>query len=297
VTGDAAGDVPPGEPEAPHRTLRLDLEYEGTAFHGWQRQDDERTVQAAVEQALSRVFGHAVAVAGAGRTDAGAHAAAMTASCVTSSTLAPEVVARALEAHLPEDVGVLSVRDAPTGFHARRDARWKWYRYAVLRSRERRVAWRRTAWRVGARLDLAAMEAATRLLVGRHDFASFQSAGSPRRSTVRTLAGLAWSEEGPLLHLDAVADGFLYGMVRALVGTLVEVGRGRRDAASVAGLLASRDRTRAGPAAPAHGLTLVRVGYGGDPPPGFVDPALSAGLGSTGRTGRTPPPEPDGCGS
>jgi tRNA pseudouridine38-40 synthase len=215
---------------------------------------------------------------GAGRTDAGVHALRMTASFTTRSALPAAQILRALDAILPEDVGVLDVRDAPPGFHARRDAQWKWYRYTWLRSRLRRVHERRTSWRVGAPLDAAAMRAAADLLRGRRDFACFQSSGSPRRSTVRTLGGLRLDEDGPRLCLDAVADGFLYGMVRAIAGTLTEVGRGARPVGDLPALLDGRDRRRAGPAAPAHGLALVAVGYAPERAPAFVDPSLRTDL-------------------
>ncbi len=178
---------------------------------------------------------------------------------------------------LPDDVGVVAVTEVP-GFHALRDARWKWYRYTWLRARTRRVHERRTSWRLPSPFDVDAVRAAAGLLLGRHDFACFQSSGSPRRSTVRTLFGVRVVEEGPRVALDLVGDGFLYGMVRAVAGTLVEVGRAARPAASLVELLASRDRRGAGAAAPAHGLALVRVGYAADPTPDFVDPSLAANL-------------------
>ena len=262
------------------RTLRVDLEYDGAAFAGWQRQAQDRTVQGVLEDALARLLGAPTRVVGAGRTDAGVHALAAVASFETSNPLGADVVLRALDALLPDDVGVHAVTEVP-GFHALRDARWKWYRYTWLRARTRRVHARRTAWRVEAPLDVGAVRAAAERLRGRHDFACFQSSGSPRRSTVRTLAGVRVVEEGALVRLDLVGDGFLYGMVRAVAGTLVEVGRGVRPAASLDALLASRDRRRAGPAAPAHGLALVRVGYAADPMPDFVDPSLAANLESS----------------
>jgi tRNA pseudouridine38-40 synthase len=272
------------------RTLRLDLEFDGAAFSGWQRQKDRRSVQGVVEEALSRLLGAPTAVVGAGRTDAGVHARRMVASCRTASAMPAATVARALDATLPEDVGVLAVADAAASFHARRDARWKWYRYTVLRGRARRVFERRTSWRVAAPLDLPRMREAAAVLVGRLDFAAFQSAGSPRRSTVRTVHALRWEEEGPRLHLDAVADGFLYGMVRAIAGTLVEAGRGSRDAAAVAALVASRDRARAGAAAPPHALCLMDVGYADEPAP-FVAPPRSAAVGSRARSSLPTPSE------
>jgi tRNA pseudouridine38-40 synthase len=272
-----AGGGAAGPGAGAERVLRLDLEYDGERFCGWQRQPRDRSVQQVLEEALSRVLGEEAGVVGAGRTDAGVHALRATASVRTRSRLPAATVERALDALLPEDVGVVAVSDAPPGFHALRDARWKWYRYAWLASRRRRVHLRRTAWRVAGPLDEEAMARAAGALVGERDFACFQSSGSPRRSTVRRLAGLRVAPEPPLLVLDAVADGFLYGMVRAIAGTLLDVGRGARDPSGLAALLASRDRTLAGAAAPPHGLVLVMVGYAGDRPPGFVDPSLGLG--------------------
>jgi tRNA pseudouridine38-40 synthase len=279
--------------DAPDRTVRIDLEYDGAGFEGWQRQPGARTVQQVVEDALERLLQAKTAVAAAGRTDAGVHAYRMPTSLRTRSTLPAATILRALDAILPEDVGVLAVADAPAGFHARRDARWKWYRYTWLRSRLRRVHERRTSWRVGTSLDLDAMHRGAESIRGRRDFACLQSSGSPRRSTVRTLGGLRLLEEGEFLHLDAVADGFLYGMVRALAGTLTEVGRGRFRADDLPALLLGRDRRAAGPAAPAHGLALVAVGYGGDAAPAFVDPSLGTDLESprTWRRDSNPPTE------
>jgi tRNA pseudouridine38-40 synthase len=215
----------------------------------------------------------------------------MTASARTWSRRSAAEVMRGLDALLPADVGVLAVTEVPLAWHALRDARWKWYRYTWFLSRTRRVALRANAWRVEPSLDVDALREAGARLPGRRDFACFQSSGSPRVSTVRCLAGLVLETEGPLLHLDVAADGFLYGMVRAIAGTLTEVGRGRRAASSLDDLLASGDRRRAGAAAPAHGLSLRRVGYPGDPWPAFVDPSLRADLESGGpaRLDTTPP--------
>lgn len=266
------------ERERPRRTVRLDVEYDGAGFSGWQRQAEDRTVQAVIEEALARVLAVPTRLAGAGRTDAGVHALCMTASFDTDRPLPARDLHRALDAVLPEDVGVLDVRDEAPGFHALRDARWKWYRYAWLRSRYRRVHERRTSWLVPARLDVDAMRAAASALLGRRDFASFQSSGSPRRTTVRTVAGLELAEDGEALRLDVLADGFLYGMVRAIAGTLTEVGRGARRVEDLPAVLAARSRAAAGPAAPAHGLTLVRVGYRGDELPPFVASSLRTAL-------------------
>jgi tRNA pseudouridine38-40 synthase len=271
-----------GEPATPRlRHLRLDLEYDGTDFLGWQRQAVGRTVQSEVERAVAEVLAGAPhAVVGAGRTDAGVHALGQVASFRTAHPMPCATLARALDARLPEDVGVRSVREAPAGFHARRDALWKWYRYAILRERGKRPLQRRRTWRRAGPADREALQRAADVLEGRHDFASFASSGSSRRSTVRTLHRLVWSEEESLLHLDVVGDGFLYRMVRTVVGTLL------RDAEQggperVRAVLEARDRRAAGPVVPAPGLTLMAVAMRGEPPPAhvpeFLRPAVESG--------------------
>lgn len=253
------------EHEGQERMLRLELEFDGTAFSGWQRQSDRRTVQGEVEAALARILGGPHPIVGAGRTDAGAHARRMVVSCPTRHAMPAPQLARALDAVLPEDIGVRAVLDAPPGFHARRDALWKWYRYRILRSAGRRPLERRTTWHLRARLDFGALEAGARVLEGCHDFAAFSNAGSPRRTTVRTLQAVRWSRPTEeLLVLDVVGNGFLYKMVRNIVGTLVGVARGPeagRAEAVVRAVLEGGVRTEAGAAAPAAGLTLMQVGF------------------------------------
>ncbi len=246
------------------RTLRLDLEFDGEAFFGWQRQARGRTVQEVVETALSTLLREPVRVVGAGRTDAGAHARHMVASTRVRSDAPLGRIVRGLMGLLPEDVAVLDLREVDPAFHARRDARWKWYRYSVLRRRGGRPLLRRTTWAWWGPLDSGALDAMAGRLRGRHDFASFENRGSPRRSTVRTLKAVRWTREEELLHLDIVGDGFLYKMVRTLVGTMVQVARAPLDhdaANRLETILDARDRTAAGPAAPAHGLCLRAVGF------------------------------------
>ncbi len=270
-----------GTGDAP-RGLRIDLEYDGTDLLGWQRQAGGRTVQAVVEAALERVLGAPHRVVGAGRTDAGVHARHMVASCRTPSALPAARIARALDAVLPPDVGVRSVSDASPSFHARRDARWKWYRYVLLTTRGRRPLERRVTWRVPVPLDPDTLDAAASALVGTHDYRSFASAGSPRRSTVRTLWVVSWTRDEEHLRLDVVGDGFLYKMIRTLVGTMVAAARGgggpAAARAAMAGILAARDRAAAGPTAPARGLTLMAVGVAGEDAVGRLPPRFGAAV-------------------
>jgi len=244
-------------------TFRLTLEYDGSEFAGWQSQaQGERTVQATLAAALAEIAGGPVRVTGAGRTDAGVHAEGQVAAAAFETRLAPETLLRALNAHLPRDLAVVDCALAHDGFDPRREARGKRYRYDVWNGAAPAPLRRRRFHHVREVLDVGAMQAAAAPLLGRHDFASFQAAGSSISDPVRSLtrvevAGASGSE----IQFWFEGDGFLRHMVRNLVGTLLEVGVGRRPAGSMAALLAARDRTQAGPTAPARGLTLVRVDY------------------------------------
>ncbi len=243
--------------------IRLTLEYDGRAFAGWQVQrGGVRSVQGALEDALAAITGERVRVIGAGRTDAGVHAEGQVASAPVASELSPQVLYKALNAHLGPDLVVLRAEAAPDGFHALRDARAKLYRYAVWNGEDRSPLRSARFWHVPAPLDVSAMRQAATALVGRHDFASLQTTGSSVTSTVRTISRLELEGEARgEIRLWVQGDGFLRRMVRGLAGTLVEVGLGRRSQDGMAALLAARDRSRAGLSAPAHGLTLVRVEY------------------------------------
>jgi tRNA pseudouridine38-40 synthase len=248
------------------RTFRAVLEYDGTDFHGWQVQAGGRTVQGVLEEAIAAIHGSRAPVVAAGRTDAGVHAEGQVVSFRAATALAPERLAAALNARLPADVSVLSLEEAPPGFHAVRDAVSKVYRYGLLQGRESRPLLRRITWRVPQRLNLARMRRAAALLVGRHDFRSFRTnpgVGEGALGTVRTLHRLDVRRRGDLVTVEAEGDGFLYNMVRCIVGTLVDVGRGRWPPERVGEILEARDRSAAGPTAPARGLVLVSVDYGG----------------------------------
>jgi tRNA pseudouridine38-40 synthase len=255
-------------------TYRLTLEYDGTDFEGWQRQPEgHRTVQASLEVALARVTGEPVRVTGAGRTDAGVHALGQVASASLATRLDEEELARALNAVLDPDLSVVDLARAPQGFHARFDARSKLYRYDIWNAPSRSPVRERfvLGWR--SSLDVDAMRRAARQLVGRHDFSSFQAAGSDVRTSVRELRRLDLrGQSGGLLRFELEAGGFLRHMARSLVGTLLEVGRGRRDPDSMSRVLAARARAAAGPTAPARGLTLVRVDYRFPRYPGDLEP-------------------------
>jgi len=246
-------------------TFRFVLEYDGTDFAGWQAQaPGARTVQGVLEEVLARVLGAAVRVVAAGRTDAGVHAESQLASAELETALDAATLRRALNAVLPPDLAVRSLERAEPGFHAIRAARRKHYRYRVWNGTVRSPLRERTHQWVRAPLDLGAMGRAAAALVGRHDFAAFETRArehaDPGHNSVRTLFRAQVSgEAGGEVHLDFEGDGFLRYMVRSLAGTLLEVGRGVRPEADLPRILETRDRRCAGPTAAARGLLLVRV--------------------------------------
>ncbi|MHB0955653.1 MAG: tRNA pseudouridine(38-40) synthase TruA [Pirellulaceae bacterium] len=245
--------------------FRITLAYDGTAYAGWQFQPGLPTIQGTLEEALQRIVGASIRITASGRTDAGVHAQAQVASFRCDTRLTPEVLRRALNAHTPPDIHVSEVRWAPDEFHARRDAVGKRYRYVIQDGPGRDVFCRTTAWHMPRVLDVPRMQAGAAFLVGRHDFRSFEAAGAPRRTSVRTIQDLHLErfERHALqpLAIDVEADGFLYNMVRNIVGSLVVVGRGDEPPDWIGRVLAAQDRSCAGPTAPACGLMLLYVRY------------------------------------
>jgi tRNA pseudouridine38-40 synthase len=242
---------------------RFTLEYDGAGFAGWQAQaGGRRTVQDEFEAAIERVTGQRLRVAAASRTDAGVHALGQVASARIQTRLSPAVLQRALNQAMPEDLAVVAAERVADDFHARYSAVGKLYCYRVWNTAIRSPLRSAKAHWVARKLDVPAMSKAAEAFVGRHDFAALQAAGSDVESTLRTVKRLEVEQESPgELVFWAEADGFLRHMVRNLVGTLLEVGSGRRSVESLTELLACGDRRRAGPTAPASGLTLVRVFY------------------------------------
>lgn len=243
------------------RNVRVRLSYDGSRFHGWQRQEGFHSVQGAVEEAIESLTGTRVAVHGSGRTDSGVHALGQVASFHLDSALPDDVLLRALNAHLEEGVAVRDLETCDDAFHAQKSARGKRYAYLVLEQPVRPPFGERHAHWVRGPLDLAAMRRGARALLGEHDFTSFASAGSPRRSNVRRVSSLKLLARRGRLAFVIQGNGFLYNMVRAVVGTLLEVGRHKWEPEAVARILAARDRSLAGPTAPAAGLYLLRVLY------------------------------------
>ena len=244
------------------RTVRLTLAYEGTELHGWQAQPGLATVQGLLMAAADRVLGGPVKITGASRTDAGVHALRQVASLSTSSDVAPSALRRALNALLPPSVRVLDAWEAPAGFNARRWARGKRYVYLIDRGPQADPFLRRYAWHVPFALDVAAMATGLAALRGKHDFSAFCAAAGRDRTPTCTIGSVRVVARRERLAIGLSADSFLHHMVRNIVGSLVEVGRGARPPGWIAEIADGRDRKRAGPTAPAQGLVLVRVLYG-----------------------------------
>ena len=243
------------------RNLKLTLSYDGTDFSGWQTQPGYRTVQETLERAIALLTGEAVRANASGRTDTGVHAVGQVVNFYSTSRLAPDALVRALNAHLPPDVVVSAAADMPQAFDANRDARRKLYRYVIHDGPVANVFLRRYACQSRHGLDADAMRRAAEPLKGRHDFHSFETDWPNRMSSVRTIAHVAVNRVGDWVWLDVEADGFLYNMVRAIAGTLINVGRGYWPVSQVAEILEAEDRREAGPTAPAQGLFLMRVTY------------------------------------
>ena len=248
------------------RTLKLTLSYDGSNYAGWQSQTRQRTLQDALEQVLLRITGEAIRVTASGRTDSGVHALGQVVSFRTASQLPAQKFCRALNAWLPRDMAALAVEEAPDNFHAIRWAVRKRYRYTIQDGPILDVFRRHYCWHNFTRLDVDAMHAAAQSLVGKHDFVSFETGGSPRKTSVRTVYELSVRRgieaEAHLVFTEIEADGFLYNMVRTIVGTLIEVGRGGRPISWPGEVLYACSRRSAGMTAPAHGLTLMKVEYG-----------------------------------
>ena len=246
-----------------YSTLKLTLAYRGQDFFGWQRQDPHPTVQLAIENALQKIFRKGFSVAGSGRTDRGVHALGQVASCQVPDTHPPETLLRALNFHLPPGVRVLSVRKVAAKFHARFSAKGKTYLYRIVNEPFLHPMEIGRAWHVPRPLNLKTVRQAARLFVGKHDFASFTSnPGYERESTIRRLRSIRITRKpGSVLEITFDGDGFLYRMVRNLVGALVKVGHDRLKVSDLKKILAARLRSTAPPTAPAEGLYLLKVRY------------------------------------
>lgn len=245
------------------RRFKLILQYNGSGYSGWQRQQSGKTVQGELESALFKITGESITSFGASRTDKGVHALGQTVHFDDKGRFPTEQYLRALNAVLPEDIGVVSVEEVSATFHARFDAKKKWYRYFIYNSAKKPVFLRDMATHESFPLNFPAMTEAAKHLIGTHDFTSFKTLSDENlnQDPVRTLMRLDLSRSGDWIWFDLEGDGFLYKMVRGVIGTLAEVGRGRQNAGWVREVLAARDRQKAGPNFPGTGLYLMQVFY------------------------------------
>jgi tRNA pseudouridine38-40 synthase len=241
--------------------FKLILEYEGTAYHGWQVQPGLPTIQGLLQDALAEIVGHPVQVTGAGRTDAGVHALGQVASFQAETRLDPATLGRALNASLPRDIVVRRAEEVSPDFDARRSARSKTYRYSILCRDHPSAFLGRHSLYVRHPLEFTAMARAAEQVIGTHDFSAFRAGTCMAATPVRTVLQASWRQAGELWHFEITANAFLQHMVRILVGTLLEVGRGKHRPSRIGEVLAARDRRRAGKTAPPHGLCLVQVHY------------------------------------
>jgi tRNA pseudouridine38-40 synthase len=243
------------------RNIKLTIAYDGTAYHGFQRQSNAFTIQEVLEERLSTVFGHPLTVFGSGRTDAGVHAYGQVINFITTGAIPLERIPRAVNGMLPDDVVVLAAEEVDLDFNARKSAKSKTYQYRIHNAPLPNPFERNHAWQVNSSLDVPLMDQVVRQTIGTHDFSAFRAAGGAPVNPVKTIFDAACRQENKNILFHFTGTGFLYHMVRNLVGTIVEIGWGRRPVSDFAGILASRDRRRAGITAPPHGLYLMEVRY------------------------------------
>jgi len=243
------------------RTLRFTLAYDGTNYSGWQRQANALTIQELVEDVLTKLCKETIKVEGSGRTDAGVHAYGQVVSFRTSCSIPAERLAIALNSLLPKDIVAREGQEVPAEFHARYSAQKKLYRYKIYNHPLASPFWRLYAWHVPGELDIAAMRQAAEYFTGTHDFSAFRAAGGAKVNPVRDIYLSAWQQSGDVLEYFVEGTGFLYHMVRNMVGTMVDIGKRKHPPHVIAAILASKQRAMAGVTAPAQGLYLDRVTY------------------------------------
>ncbi|MBP8606450.1 MAG: tRNA pseudouridine(38-40) synthase TruA [Phycisphaerae bacterium] len=243
------------------RRIKLEIHYDGTVYHGWQRQPQQLTIQETLEAALERLCGQKIEVIGSSRTDAGVHALGQVAHFDFDSPIPTNRIAKALNRLLPDNIAIAEAVEVGSDFDAVASTKRKWYRYTICTAPIRPVMEIRYCWHRPGHLDAAAMQAAAARLIGTFDFKSFASAADQRQRSIRTVCRCSVTDSKPHIVIDIEADGFLYNMVRNIVGTLVEIGRGRWRPESMEHILAAKDRNAAGPIAPAAGLCLMKIYY------------------------------------
>ncbi|PRR83552.1 tRNA pseudouridine(38-40) synthase TruA [Clostridium vincentii] len=243
------------------KNVKLIIEYDGTNYCGWQKQKNNITVQGTLEKALNKATNERVDAIGSSRTDAGVHARGMVCNFITSSSIPAERFREAINRHLPSDVAIIKSEEVEESFHARYSSKGKSYSYTIINRYENVVIGKNFCCQVRENLDIDSMKMACKYFVGQHDFQAFQSKGSSVKTTIRTIDELCIEKEKDTIKIHVTADGFLYNMVRIIVGTLIQVGKGKIKADYVGNIIESLDRMKAGPCIKANGLVLEKVYY------------------------------------
>ena len=244
------------------RNIKLLIEYDGTNYQGWQVQPKGQTIQGILEEKLGLLTGEPVQLFGSGRTDSGVHALGQVAHFKTHSRMDIRTIQRAMNSLLPPDIVIQKVEEVDEGFHARKHSKSKVYEYRILNRNLRSVFDRGYVWHIPQKLNLTEMKKATQSIIGEHDFAAFRTVGSPARTTVRKVIRAEWKRgRDGIICFEIEANGFLKQMVRSIIGTLVEIGKGKMKAEDLRRIMNSKDRKKAGPTAPAQGLFLKEVKY------------------------------------
>lgn len=243
------------------RNVKLTIEYDGTNYCGWQKQNNEKTIQEEIEKAIYKAVGEVVEVIGSSRTDAGVHARKMVANFKTNATIPFDKFKYAINDKLPDDIAIIESEEVSEDFHARYDSKGKTYCYSIINRQQKPAIGRNYVYHFKWDLDIEKMREACKHFIGKHDFKAFRSLGSSVKTTERTIKELYIESEGEKINIFITADGFLYNMVRIIVGTLLKVGRGKIPVEDIEKIILLGDRKKAGPCVPAQGLILEKVYY------------------------------------
>ena len=243
------------------RNIKLTIEYDGTSYGGWQKQKNNRTIQQCIEEAIKLLTGEDVELIGSSRTDAGVHAKGMVANFITNSQIPADKFREAINTKLPDDIGIIKSEEVDRNFHSRYDSKGKTYCYTLVNRYEKVCIGRNYVYQVRDELNYNLMKEAAKYFLGKHDFKAFKTNGSSVKTSVRTINGLELELKGDVIKIFVSADGFLYNMVRIIVGTLIEVGKGKIKPEDIESIIRNGDRSKAGPCVPPNGLVLEKVFY------------------------------------
>ncbi|MBS5986456.1 tRNA pseudouridine(38-40) synthase TruA [Clostridium sp.] len=243
------------------RNIKLTIEYDGTSYGGWQKQKNNRTIQQCIEEAIKLLTGEEVELIGSSRTDAGVHAKGMVANFITNSQIPADKFREAINTKLPDDIGIIKSEEVDKNFHSRYDSKGKTYCYTLVNRYEKVCIGRNYVYQVREELNYDLMKEAAKYFLGKHDFKAFKTNGSSVKTSVRTISGLELELKDDVIKIFVSADGFLYNMVRIIVGTLIEVGKGKIKPEDIESIIRNGDRSNAGPCVPPNGLVLEKVFY------------------------------------